>query len=186
MTSIGSSDSDSSSAARLAFRSPVKTRSAATPSSSQRRRSTPRRACAARSSVASLSGAFDGSATSVATRTDDMTLPDERANKVRRALLIAGPTASGKSAAALALAQRFGATIVNAELDAGLPGSENPDRAADAGRGAACAASPVRRGRRRGQFFGRPMGAGGAARFSPRSANDRLFSSAAPGSISAR
>ena len=33
---------------------------------------------------------------------------------VRRALLIAGPTASGKSAAALALAQAFGATIVNA------------------------------------------------------------------------
>jgi tRNA dimethylallyltransferase len=34
---------------------------------------------------------------------------------VRRALLIAGPTASGKSAAALALARRFGATIVNAD-----------------------------------------------------------------------
>jgi len=34
---------------------------------------------------------------------------------VRRALLIAGPTASGKSAVALALAERFGATIVNAD-----------------------------------------------------------------------
>jgi len=34
---------------------------------------------------------------------------------VRRALLIAGPTASGKSAAALALGTRFGATIVNAD-----------------------------------------------------------------------
>src|SRR5260370_15448028 len=33
----------------------------------------------------------------------------------RRALLIAGPTASGKSAAALALAEAFGATIVNAD-----------------------------------------------------------------------
>jgi tRNA dimethylallyltransferase len=33
----------------------------------------------------------------------------------RRALLIAGPTASGKSAVALALAQAFGATIVNAD-----------------------------------------------------------------------
>jgi tRNA dimethylallyltransferase len=32
-----------------------------------------------------------------------------------RALLIAGPTASGKSALALALARRFGATIVNAD-----------------------------------------------------------------------
>ncbi len=34
---------------------------------------------------------------------------------MRRALLIAGPTASGKSAAALRLAERFGATIVNAD-----------------------------------------------------------------------
>jgi tRNA dimethylallyltransferase len=34
---------------------------------------------------------------------------------LRRALLIAGPTASGKSAAALVLAARFGATIVNAD-----------------------------------------------------------------------
>jgi len=34
---------------------------------------------------------------------------------VRRALLIAGPTASGKSAAALELARRFSATIVNAD-----------------------------------------------------------------------
>ena len=34
---------------------------------------------------------------------------------MRRALLIAGPTASGKSAAALALAQAIGATIVNAD-----------------------------------------------------------------------
>ena len=33
----------------------------------------------------------------------------------RRALLIAGPTASGKSAVALALATKFGATIVNAD-----------------------------------------------------------------------
>ena len=34
---------------------------------------------------------------------------------MRRALLIAGPTASGKSAAALALAQSFGSTIANAD-----------------------------------------------------------------------
>ena len=34
---------------------------------------------------------------------------------MRRALLIAGPTASGKSSAALALAERFGTTIVNAD-----------------------------------------------------------------------
>jgi tRNA dimethylallyltransferase len=44
-----------------------------------------------------------------------MTLPDREAKQVRRALLIAGPTASGKSAAALALATGFGATIVNAD-----------------------------------------------------------------------
>ncbi len=39
----------------------------------------------------------------------------DEAGAKRRALLIAGPTASGKSAVALALAQRFGATIVNAD-----------------------------------------------------------------------
>jgi tRNA dimethylallyltransferase len=39
----------------------------------------------------------------------------DEAGARRRALLIAGPTASGKSAVALALAQRFGATIVNAD-----------------------------------------------------------------------
>jgi tRNA dimethylallyltransferase len=44
-----------------------------------------------------------------------MTLPDGAGKPLRRALLIAGPTASGKSAAALVLAERFGATIVNAD-----------------------------------------------------------------------
>jgi tRNA dimethylallyltransferase len=39
----------------------------------------------------------------------------ERSETKPRALLIAGPTASGKSALALALAQQFGATIVNAD-----------------------------------------------------------------------
>ena len=34
---------------------------------------------------------------------------------MRRALLIAGPTASGKSTAALKIAERFGATVVNAD-----------------------------------------------------------------------
>ncbi len=83
-----------------------------------------------------------------------------RAGKqVRRALLIAGPTASGKSAAALALAQAFGATIVNADSMQVYQDLQNPDRAADAGGGAAGAASPVRRHRRRGQFFRRTMGA---------------------------
>jgi len=44
-------------------------------------RSTLRRAYAARSSVASLSGSFDGSAASAATRTDDVTHPDTGAGK---------------------------------------------------------------------------------------------------------
>ncbi len=62
-----------------------------------------------------------GSAISVATTVDGgIRLPSpqplSRARETgRRALLIAGPTASGKSAAALALAQTFGATIVNAD-----------------------------------------------------------------------
>ncbi len=44
-----------------------------------------------------------------------MTVSESGFDGVRRALLLAGPTASGKSAAALALAQEFGATIVNAD-----------------------------------------------------------------------
>ena len=54
------------------------------------------------------------------TRDDGMKLPSPRPvsrarERGRRALLIAGPTASGKSAAALILAERFGATILNAD-----------------------------------------------------------------------
>jgi tRNA dimethylallyltransferase len=57
----------------------------------------------------------------VATTADDgIRLPSPQSfsrarEKGRRAVLIAGPTASGKSAAALALAERFEATIVNAD-----------------------------------------------------------------------
>jgi tRNA dimethylallyltransferase len=40
---------------------------------------------------------------------------DRAKGAMNRALLIAGPTASGKSAVALALAERFGGTIVNAD-----------------------------------------------------------------------
>ena len=36
-------------------------------------------------------------------------------NKQRRALIVAGPTCSGKSALALALAQRWGGTVINAD-----------------------------------------------------------------------
>ena len=58
----------------------------------------------------------------------------------RRALLIAGPTASGKSAVALALAQRLGGAIVNAEFDAGLSRFAGSHRAAEPRRGAPRAA----------------------------------------------
>jgi tRNA dimethylallyltransferase len=57
----------------------------------------------------------------VATTADDgIRLPSPQSlsrarEKGRRAVLIAGPTASGKSAAVLALAERFEATIVNAD-----------------------------------------------------------------------
>jgi tRNA dimethylallyltransferase len=37
------------------------------------------------------------------------------ANKVRRALIVAGPTCSGKSALAMDLARRFGGTVINAD-----------------------------------------------------------------------
>ena len=36
------------------------------------------------------------------------------------ALIVAGPTASGKSALALAIAERLGGTIINTDFDAGL------------------------------------------------------------------
>ena len=86
---------------------------------------------------------------------------------MRRALLIAGPTASGKSA----LGAGAGGTVrrdhFQRGFDAGLRRPENPDRATDSPGGAARSASPVRRHRRRGQFLGRTMGGarpGGARR----------------------
>ena len=83
--------------------------------------SNPPTPCARRAIKASLSAQADGIGDQ---RGDDggrrhwlpSPQPLSRARETgRRALLIAGPTASGKSAAALALAQTFGATIVNAD-----------------------------------------------------------------------
>jgi tRNA dimethylallyltransferase len=77
--------------------------------------------CLRRAIWASLRRIEPGSAISVAATTDDgirLPSPQPRSGAretARRALLIAGPTASGKSTAALALAERFGATIVNAD-----------------------------------------------------------------------
>ncbi len=118
MMSNGSSAKAASSATRLDSISPVKTMSAATPSSSQRRRSMARIAAAALSRVASVNRFRAGSAISVATMTiEDAKLAgiESGPRALTRALLIAGPTASGKSAAALEIARRFGATIVNAD-----------------------------------------------------------------------
>jgi tRNA dimethylallyltransferase len=42
-------------------------------------------------------------------------LPAESVRAEAKAILIAGPTASGKSAVALALADRLGGTIINAD-----------------------------------------------------------------------
>ena len=80
----------------------------------------------------------------------------------RRALLIAGPTASGKSAVALALAQRCGATIVNADsmqvyrdlrVLTARPSRERREQAPH---------ELVRLRRRRGEFFCRALARAGA------------------------
>ncbi len=92
--------------------------SAATPSSSQSLRSTPPSAAAALSRVASpsaLPGRIGDECGDEDDRRHEATGHCVGTCGLRRALLIAGPTASGKSAAALALARAFGATIVNAD-----------------------------------------------------------------------
>ena len=69
------------------------------------------------------------------------------------ALIVAGPTASGKSALALALAERLGGTRHQRRLHAGLSRAAHPDRAADAGGGGAWCRTALRRaaGGRAGQ-----------------------------------
>ena len=84
-------------------------------------RNNPPTPCARSAIRASLRRIERGSVISVAiTRDDRMKLPSPHSpsragERGRRALLIAGPTASGKSAAAIVLAERFDATIVNAD-----------------------------------------------------------------------
>ena len=104
------------------------------------------------------------------------------------AILIAGPTASGKSGLALAIAERDGRRRHQCRQHAGLPRACHPDRAALGGRSGARAACALRvRQRRRGLFrrplrrrcrqcYRRSAGAGSACR----------SSSAAPGSTSRR
>src|SRR5438270_6565374 len=104
-TSMSSSDE---SAQRAVLRSPVKRRSAASPSSIQCRNvafgSTSRSNPSARST--NLSSSLPA-AISVAIAMSSKPKPP--------VALIAGPTASGKSALALALAERTGGVIVNAD-----------------------------------------------------------------------
>ena len=77
----------------------------------------------------------------------------------KRAVLIAGPTASGKSALALALAERLGGIDRQCRLHAGLSRPAHPHRAADAGGRGAGAASALRPCRCRRELFGRPLAA---------------------------
>ena len=75
----------------------------------------------------------------------------------KRAVLIAGPTASGKSALALALAQELGGTVINADSmqvyrDLRIITARPTPQ--DEARGAASALRPCRRGR---ELFGRPL-----------------------------
>ena len=73
------------------------------------------------------------------------------------AVLIAGPTASGKSALALALAEKLGGVDRQCRFDAGLSRSAHHHRAAVAGRRGARAASALRPCRCGGELFGRPL-----------------------------
>ena len=69
--------------------------------------------------------------------------------RLTKVALIAGPTASGKSALALALAERIGGVVINADAQPGLSRPAHPDRPAVAGGRGARAAPAVRPCRRR-------------------------------------
>ena len=106
----------------------------------------------------------------------------------RRAILIAGPTASGKSGLALRLAERVGGVVINADSMQVYRELRHPDGAADArgrGAGAACA---LRLRQRRGGLFGRALcgRCGPGDRRGARAAAACRSSSAAPGSTSRR
>ena len=90
-----------------------------------------------------------------------------------KAVLIAGPTASGKSALALELAQSDGGIVINADSMQVYRDLRVHHGAADAGGGGAGAAPALRPCRCRREFFGRRLGggcgegAGGGARARP-------------------
>src|SRR5882762_8267807 len=91
---------------------PVKGMSTATPSNSHCAGPAERRMARAPSTTVLSSAGSAGLQISVATR-DIFKVNSQAANS--KAVLIAGPTASGKSALALALAQTHDAVIINAD-----------------------------------------------------------------------
>ena len=98
-------------------------------------------------------------ATSVATRRLEVGIVE--GGRLRReaigAVLIAGPTASGKSALAIRLARALGGVVDQRGFDAGLPRPAGHHRAAERRGGGARSPPPVRPRRRRRELFGRAL-----------------------------
>ena len=86
-------------------------------------------------------------------------MPEHYVNPVSESatILIAGPTASGKSALALALAEKLGGVDHQRRFHAGLPRPAHHHGAAVAGGGAPGAAPAVRPPRRGGELFRRAL-----------------------------
>ncbi len=91
----------------------------------------------------------------------------------KRAVLIAGPTASGKSALALAKARETGGAIVNTDALQVYDGLRLVTARPERRRPRTCAASALRDRRSGGAVFDRRLGAGGRARSSRRARCDR-------------
>ena len=103
-------------------------------------------------------------------------------------MLIAGPTASGKSALALALAERLGGTVINADSMQVYRDLRIITARPSRGRGGARAAPALRSCRCRRELFGRAV-VRDARRGARRGASGRAACrswSAAPGSTSRR
>ena len=103
-------------------------------------------------------------------------------------ILIAGPTASGKSGARLGARRAGRRNDHQCQFDAGLPRPAGAHGAAERGRGEAAAASSLRPCRRGGKLFRRPLArrCRGSARSGAAKRAPADCSSAARGSISRR
>ena len=84
-------------------------------------------------------------------------IDDGRPARKRRAILIAGPTASGKSRLALGLAERLGGVVINADSMQVYRELRILTAPADARGGSAGAARALRLRQRRGGLFGRAL-----------------------------